>query len=91
MVRYESFRLKAVEREQYNFGRDAVFVPPALYQKAELLWRSYAANIMFVGYETLIGPLGWPVMLQMLRSLGLYPELFPKDAFNPNDANAKYL
>lgn len=90
MVRYEPFRLKSVEMRGYNEGREEKFLPPQLYEECQRLMLTLEKPVHFVGYESLIGPLGWNVFLDLLKRIGLQPSMFPGGRFDPNDSNLSY-
>ena len=87
VIRYEPFRLKAVERNRYNAGRAPEFLPPKLYKKAEGLFQSVASIAQVVSYEGLVGPFGQLVFRDLLLRMRIRPEC----PFDPKDANRKYL
>lgn len=91
MVRYEPFRLESAERQGYNCGRGLAFLPPELYSQAISMIAGSVRPIIFIGYESLVGPLGKIILNDAIKRLGLEAERLPEQAFVVIDGNAKYL
>jgi hypothetical protein len=92
MIRYEPFRLQAVERAGYNAGRAQGFLPPDLYRECVRIYESIRNTKppVMVSYAGLVSPYGELVFRNVLDQLSLSHKKMPVGFWNPTDANQKY-
>lgn len=94
IIRYEPFRLRSMEAVDFNRGRPQEFLPPTLYERVANMpfGRSQVITpFLYVGYESLLSPMGLVVFRKLLLDLGLDPITYANEDFDPVDANEKYL